>query len=230
MSTATANQRIRNSRKRKNILMEAEFKTIQYLCAKMPKWVTPDLLTLTGIAGSLIVFLGLYLGITYKYALIVSVVGFAVHWFGDSLDGRLAYYRDIPRKWYGWSLDINADWISICIIGFGFYTYFPAYKILAVVFIMAYGGSMILSLLQYKINDKYIIDKASMGPTELRIIICLALCIEILVPYALITFSLLASIIMLILNAKESMHVMSEGDIRDNSEKRIIVQQASPSL
>ena len=210
--------------------MEAEFKTIEYLCGKMPKWITPDLLTLTGVAGSLVILLGLYLSIENKYALIVSVVGFAIQWFGDSLDGRLAYYRNIPRKWYGWSLDINADWISICIIGFGFYTYFPAYKFLAVVFVMAYGGSLILSLLQYKINNKYLIDKASLGPTELRIIICLALCIEIFVPYALVIFSLVASVIMLILNVKESMHLMSEGDIRDNFEKRTLAKHASQSL
>jgi hypothetical protein len=36
----------------------------------------------------------------------------AIQWFGDSLDGRIAYYRNTPRKWYGWLLDMNLDWIS----------------------------------------------------------------------------------------------------------------------
>jgi len=214
-----AKKRIRN-RERSNILKEAEFKTIEFLCSKMPRWVTPDILTFTGVVGSLIVFLGLYLALQSKYCLLISILGLAVHWFGDSLDGRLAYYRNTPRKWYGWALDLNADWVSICIIGLGFYFYFPQYKFLAFVFVIVYGGSMILSLIQYKINNQYIIDKASMGPTELRIIISIILLIEIFVPYTLIAFSAIASIGMLVLNAKESLHILNEGDFRDKVEKQ----------
>lgn len=227
MDKIAANQRIRSSRVRKNILMEAEFRTIEYLCSKMPSWVTPDLLTLVGIIGSLVVFCGLFLATFNSFALLISVVGFAIHWFGDSLDGRLAYYRNIPRKWYGWSLDINADWISICVIGLGFYYYFPAYKVIAFVFVVAYGGSMILTLLQYKINNKYIIDKASMGPTELRIIICLVLIIEIFVPNTLLVFAAVASGVMLFLNAQDSMHLMREGDFRDNLERSLKTKETS---
>jgi len=219
MDTTAAKQRIRNSRERTNVLKEAEFTTLEFLCARMPKWVTPDLLTFTGVIGSLIVFAGLYLAINDKIFLLVSILGLAIHWFGDSMDGRLAYYRNTPRKWYGWALDLNADWISICVIGIGFYFYFPSYKILSFVFVVAYGGSMILSLIQYKINNKYVIDKASMGPTELRIIISIILLIEIFVPYTLITFAAFASLAMLFLNLKESFHIMKEGDFRDDIER-----------
>lgn len=219
MDTVAANQRIRNSRERTNILKEAEFRTLEFLCARMPKWVTPDLLTFVGVLGSLIVALGLILALSNKFYLFISIIGLAVHWFGDSMDGRLAYYRDTPRKWYGWALDLNADWISICVIGIGFYYYFPSYKILSFVFVVAYGGSMILSLIQYKINNKYVIDKASMGPTELRIIISIILLIEIFVPYTLISFAAIASVAMLLLNVKESIFIMREGDFRDDIER-----------
>ena len=121
MDLSAANSRIRNSRKRTNILKETEFKTLEFLCPRMPKWVTPDLLTLIGLLGSVVVFSGLYLAIANKLFLILSVIGLALHWFGDSMDGRLAYFRNTPRKWYGWALDLNADWVSICIIGLGFY-------------------------------------------------------------------------------------------------------------
>ena len=217
-----AESRVKNSRERNHLLKDAEMKTLQYLCRKMPSWVTSDLLTFMGIIGSIVIYSGLVLAISNKYYLILSIIGFAMHWFGDSLDGRLAYYRNIPRKWYGWSLDINADWISICVIGLGFYNYFQDYKVVAFLFVVAYGGSMILTLMQYKINNQYIIDKGSLGPTELRIIICLVLLIEIFLPSALLVFATIATLAMLYLNAKESHELMKIGDIRDAQEKKVV--------
>lgn len=214
-----AKQRIRNSRERGHLLKESEFKTIEFLCEKMPNWLKPDMLTAIGIMGSGIVVIGLILALYSKYFLLLSIFGFAVQWFGDSLDGRIAYYRNTPRKWYGWALDINADWISISLIGLGFYVYLPTFKALAFIFVLAYGGSMILSLLQYKVNNKYVIDKSSLGPTELRIIICAVLLIEIWVPHTLILFTAMASLLMIYLNIKDSIFVLKEGDKRDIKEK-----------
>lgn len=214
--------RSKDYRVRKNVLKESEKQVIQYLCSKLPSWVTPDILTYTGIGGSLVVMLGLIAAFLYsKYFLLVSILGFAIHWFGDSLDGRLAYYRNIPRKWYGWALDINADWISICIIGMGFYFYFPSpYKALAFLFVVSYGGSMILALLEYKINNQYVIDKAQLGPTELRIIICLVLLVEIYVSNALLVFAGVGSVALLTLNLLHTRSVLMEGDKLDVKEKR----------
>lgn len=217
--TQTAGQRIRQSRQRVNILKNAEFATIEYLCKRMPQWLKPDMLTAIGILGSAIVVGGLLLATLSKYFLLISILGFVIQWFGDSLDGRIAYYRNTPRKWYGWALDINADWISISLIGLGFYMYFPSFKALAFVFVLAYGGSMILSLLQYKLNNRYVIDRSALGPTELRIIICAFLLLEIWVPYALITFTAIASTLLIYINAKDSIFVLNEGDKRDIKEK-----------
>ena len=116
--------KINSSRKRTNILKNVESKTITFLCKVMPNWVTSDILTAIGFLGSIIVAIGLVMAKSEKPWLIVSVLGFAIQWFGDSLDGRLAYYRNTPRKWYGWALDISVDWVSIGIIGFGFYYFF----------------------------------------------------------------------------------------------------------
>jgi len=216
----TAGERIRASRERKNILKELEFTTIEYLCKIMPKWVFPDLLTAIGLFGSVIIFGGLILAVQDKWWLLLSVFGFAVQWFGDSLDGRLAYYRNTPRKWYGWSLDINADWIGICIIGLGFYFYFPDYKIISYIFVVAYGGSMIVSLMRYKIANVYVIDAGMMGPTELRIIISLFMIAEIYLPGILQIFGLVGSGILMLINLIDSVKVMKLGDIRDLEERK----------
>ncbi len=211
---------IQSSRVRENVLKTAEFKLITYLCRKMPSWVNPDMLTTTGIIGSIIIAVGLVLGLNNPLWLLMSVAGFAVQWFGDSLDGRLAYFRNIPRKWYGWALDINADWISVSIIGLGFYFYFQEWKIVALLFVLAYGGSMILSLLRYKIVDKYVIDTHLLGPTELRIIISAFLIGEILLPGLLWKFALVASIILMIINLFDSFRILKQGDKRDIAEKK----------
>ena len=214
-----AASRIRSSRERTNLLVKSEFATIEYLCRIMPAWVKPDLLTAVGLLGSVIVFLSLFLGTINQWYLLIGVLGLAIQWFGDSLDGRLAYYRNTPRKWYGWSLDINADWISACIIGLGFYYYFPDYKIISFIFVVAYGGSMIVSLMRYKISDNYIIDAFSLGPTELRIIISLFLILEIFFAGALQIFGLFGSMILIIMNLVQSFEVMKLGDVRDKMEK-----------
>jgi phosphatidylglycerophosphate synthase len=218
-SEKTASDRIRNSRKRLNLLKVLEFKTIEYLCKVMPQWVSPNILTGVGLLGSIIVAIGLLLGIYNSWWLVLSVAGFAIQWFGDSLDGRLAYFRNIPRKWYGWSLDLNIDWISTSIIGLGFYFYFPEYKIVSFLFVVAYAGSMIVALMRYKINNQYIIDAGIVGPTELRIIICFFLVLEIIFPGALLIFALFGSIILMIINMVDSYKVMMLGDERDIQEK-----------
>lgn len=215
-----ANSRIRASRERKHILKELEFKTIEFLCPRIPKFITPDILTFIGLIGSLIVALGLIYAIYNTIGLAIAVIGFVIQWFGDSLDGRLAYYRNTPRKWYGWVLDINADWISISFIGIGFYFYLPEYKILAFVFALAYGGSMILSLLRYKINNNYVIDKSFLGPTEMRIILCLMLLAEMLFGRVLLPFMIIGPIVMIIMNIGESLSVIKAGDLRDFTEKK----------
>ncbi len=211
---------INSSRKRYNILKDAEQKTIAFLCSVMPQWVTPNLMTIVGFAGSIIVALGLWLARNDdRMFLWLSIVGFAIQWFGDSLDGRLAYWRKIPRKWYGWALDISVDWISIGIIGFGFYFFIPKWPWAAFIFIFAYGWAMINSLLRYKITNEYVIDSGLIGPTELRILICIFLLLEIFIPGILLYFALIGSVILIIMNLAGLREVLQYGDQKDLSEK-----------
>jgi phosphatidylglycerophosphate synthase len=210
---------ITQGRKRTNILKNLEQKTIEFLCSVMPSWISSDLLTFIGFLGSIIVSIGLYYGKENPTLLMISIIGFAVQWFGDSLDGRLAYYRNKPRKWYGWALDITVDWISIGIIGAGFYYFFSDYQFIAFLFIFTYGWSMINSLLRYKITNSYQIDSNYFGPTELRIIICFFIVLEIFVPGALWYFGLAGSGILAIFNIKDLLSVLDSGNKKDAEDK-----------
>lgn len=221
--------RIRGDRQRTNILKNAEYWLIERLCAVMPQWVTPDFLTAVGLSGAGVIFAGLWLARENRQWLLLSILGLAIHWFGDSLDGRLAYYRNRPRKWYGWSLDINVDWLSACIMGLGFYYYFPNLKIVSFVFVVAYGGSMIVALLRYRITDKYTIDSFLLGPTELRLLLAIVLFVEIYRDDTLLQFGMFGSLLLIFFNAVESYRVLKLGDERDKAEKAEKIKAAAAS-
>ena len=105
---ADTKKAISQDRKRTNILRDGELALIAYLVERMPRWVTSNMLTGLGLVGNLSVAFVMLLAALYHDStwLLLTPVGFAINWFGDSLDGRLAYYRNRPRKWFGFCLDI----------------------------------------------------------------------------------------------------------------------------
>ena len=104
-------------------------------------------------------------------------------------------------------------------MGVGFYFYFPDWKVVAVLFVVAYGGSMILALMRYKIIDKYTIDSHFLGPTELRIIISFFLLAEIFVTGILWKFALVGSLLLMLFNLFDSCKILGMGDQRDIEER-----------
>jgi len=217
---STIAQRTFSDRKRTNILKRAEQITIVFLLPKVPKFISPNLLTLFGTLGSGLVFIAFVLG-TYlaNWYLLLGIIGLAINWLGDSLDGRLAYYRNIPRRWYGFALDIIADWIGIVFIGFGYYIYARnSTKVLAFAFVALYGWSIIISQLRYKITDQYSIDSGFVGPTELRFIIALILIVEVLFPGSITYLAGLITIALFIINTIDSLKLLKLGDLKDKNQ------------
>lgn len=213
-------QRTFSDRRRTNILKKAEQATIVFLLPKVPKFISPNVLTLIGTLGSALVFLAFVLG-TYlaKWYLLLGIIGLVINWLGDSLDGRLAYYRNIPRRWYGFVLDIIADWIGIVFIGFGYYIYAKnGAQIVAFAFVALYGWSIIISQLRYKITNEYSIDSGFVGPTELRFIIALILIAEVLFHGSITYLAGLISIVLFVINSIDSLKLLKLGDLKDKNQ------------
>lgn len=213
-------QRTFSDRKRTNILKRAEQLTIVFLLPKVPEFISPNVLTLIGTLGSGLIFLAFALGTYFtNWYLLFGIIGLVINWLGDSLDGRLAYYRNIPRRWYGFALDIIADWIGIVLIGFGYYIYAEnGTQIVAFAFVALYGWSIIISQLRYKITNEYRIDSGFVGPTELRFIIALILIIEVLFHGSITYLAGLISIILFIINTIDSIKLLKLGDLRDKTQ------------
>ncbi len=212
-------KRITSGRERTNLLRVPEQASIAFLCRYMPPFITPDMLTIISLVASVIIFWGFWLAKGNPYYFAVSIFGYALQWFGDSLDGRLAYYRNIPRKWYGFALDMSMDWISTVLMCLGFYFYLPdEYKIAAFLFLASYACIMILTLMKYKITDQYAIDSGLLGPTELRIGICGVLFASMFYPAVIVVFACCLIGIVTIIDVVEFRNVLKMGDQRDKEE------------
>lgn len=180
--TSEALESITRDRVRTNLLRKYEQWTIAFFVQRIPLWVSPNMLTALGLFGNVIVFTSFILA-TYlnKNYLLLGVPGFIISWFGDSLDGRVAYFRNKPRKTYGFALDITMDWIGIILIGCGFIAYSEGiWELLGYGAVVMYGWEMIIAMLKYKITGEYSIDSGLFGPTEARVIISALLVIEVL--------------------------------------------------
>lgn len=221
-SVVTSSQKVFGDRKRTNILSKPEQKLILFLLPRIPHFVNPNILTGIGISGSMLVLIAFILASQYDINfLLLGILGLAINWFGDSLDGRIAYFRNISRKWYGFSLDIIMDWIGTVLIGLGYMVYaVNEYELFAFIFVVLYGWAMIISQLRYKITDKYTIDSGLAGPTEIRVLIATILILEVIFPGSIQYFVIIMCIALLVINIADTRKLLVLGDIRDQAERQ----------
>jgi phosphatidylglycerophosphate synthase len=184
------------------------------------------MLTGIGFAGSVITAGSLIVAAFFgRIWLIVGVLGFLINWFGDSLDGRVAYFRNKPRKWFGFSLDLIVDWFTDILIGLGYIIFVDQYLdslwtvLLGFGFVVLYGWSIMMALLRYKVVNKYTIDSGLFGPTEVRLFICIILILEVLVPHSIVYSVALVCLILFVVNVADFRKLLQMADQRDKEEK-----------
>lgn len=209
-------------RDRTNLLKKQEEIALSWLVQRIPPWISSNFLTGVGFFGNVIVSGSFILANYFHRAfLFLGLAGFAISWFGDSLDGRLAYYRKKARKNYGFALDIIIDWISIIIIGFGYIIYAEGFwQLSGYGFVVMYGWEIIISLIRYRITGKYSIDSGIMGPTEVRIIIGLMMVAEVFLPGSLNYSAALVVVVLFIFNIIDTRKLLRVGEKIDQKRKK----------
>ena len=211
-------------RTRTNLLKKQEEMAISWLVQRIPSFITSNMLTGIGFFGNMIVCASFVLASFFSRSfLLLGLLGFAISWFGDSLDGRLAYFRNKPRRKYGFTLDITIDWLSIILIGLGYIIYAEGpWKMLGYGFVVLYGWEIIIALIRLYITGRYSIDSGKMGPTEVRIVIGLIMIAEVLLPGSL-NYSAFVVVIALfsvnILDTRRLLRVADEIDKKEPKEK-----------
>jgi phosphatidylglycerophosphate synthase len=143
---------------------------LQWLAAHSPSWVTPDLMTVTGIAGALVITLGYGLSQFHPAFLWLATLGFVINWIGDSLDGTLARYRHIERPKYGFFIDHVADVLTeiIIILGLGMTPYI-SFSVASMCCI-AYIAMSVLVYVRMNVMGEFKISYGKLGPTEVRVL------------------------------------------------------------
>jgi archaetidylinositol phosphate synthase len=97
------------ARIQESFLARLEKAALHWLAARMPQWVNSDHLTLLGFVA-LICAGGAYaLARWDRWWLLAAILCLAVNWFGDSLDGTLARFRNRQRPRYGFYVDHVVD-------------------------------------------------------------------------------------------------------------------------
>lgn len=212
---------ISQDRGRTNILRKYEQNALAYLVQRVPSFISSDMLTAIGFSGSLLTFISFVLATFFgEIYLLLGVLGYFISWFGDSLDGRIAYYRNKQRKWYGFSLDLTTDWIGVVLMGWGFVIYIDnPWEILGFSFVVLYGWEILTTLVRYKVTDKYSIDSGLLGPTEVRIVISMMLILEVLFKGSIIYTTSIACFILLISNLVDSYKLLKMADAKDKADR-----------
>ena len=152
-----------------NLLARAERRLLTWLCARLPGWVKPDQLTTLGLIGAAMVLAGYAASGMDRLWLWLAIAGFIVHWFGDSLDGSLARYRQIERPRFGYFIDHSADGLGNLMIvgGLGLSPFVRLDVSLA-----ALAGYYLMSIhafLAVRVLGELRLSYVAAGPTELRL-------------------------------------------------------------
>ncbi|MFZ2287428.1 MAG: CDP-alcohol phosphatidyltransferase family protein [Bacteroidales bacterium] len=212
-----------SDRARTNLLKKYEQQLISWLVQRIPQRITSNFLTGVGFFGYIIVLAGFVLASYFGRAwLFLGLPGFIINWFGDSLDGRLAYYRNKPRKQYGFTLDITIDWLSIILIGLGYIIYADGiWEVFGYGFVTMYAWEIILALIRYKITGKYAIDIGKLGPTEVRIMVGAIMVAEVLLPGSIIFSAILLVAAIFVVNIIDTRKLLRVADEIDKKEAQL---------
>ncbi|MFN2492128.1 MAG: CDP-alcohol phosphatidyltransferase family protein [Pyrinomonadaceae bacterium] len=158
-------------REQTSVLAPLERVALKALVQRMPHWVNSDHLSLLGLMSMLLA--GVCYAASGKTPSMLHLVNVFIflNWFGDSLDGTLARYRDRQRPRYGFYVDhiIDTFGTMFLILGLalsGYITERIAAALLVVFFMLAINSYLAAYALRV-----FKISQGIMGPTEMRLIL-----------------------------------------------------------
>ncbi|MEA4930463.1 MAG: CDP-alcohol phosphatidyltransferase family protein [Anaerolineaceae bacterium] len=156
------------------LLGPLERPALAFFAKNMPKWVNSDMLTVLGLAGSVLaavsyalVGTGAVKGNTWLW---VASLGFVINWFGDSLDGTLARYRNMSRPNYGYYTDHAIDGITSLLIFGGIGLSGVARFDVAMVALSCWLLLMLQVFLKTHATGVFEMTSIKIGPTEVRVL------------------------------------------------------------
>jgi archaetidylinositol phosphate synthase len=154
-----------------SLVATGEKKVLVWLAERTPSWITPDYLTLLGLAAQIMAGASYALAGGNTYWLLGGIAFLGLNWLGDSLDGTLARVRQRQRPRYGFYVDHMVDSIGALALmgGLALSGYMHPYLAIALLV-----GFLLLSIQSYLATytlGEFRLSFWSFGPTELRILL-----------------------------------------------------------
>jgi archaetidylinositol phosphate synthase len=150
-----------------------EKRVLAFLAARMPAAIGPDHLTALGLLGMALC------GLAYARAgrdprwLLAVDLGLVVNWFGDSLDGSLARYRQKTRPRYGFYVDHVVDAFGALFLLGGLAASGLAHPAVPVALLLGVYLMFFHMALAAQTRGVFPMSKAGIGGTELRLLLIL---------------------------------------------------------
>ncbi len=158
-------------REQTSVLAPLERAALRGLARRMPQWVNSDHLSLLGLVAMLLA--GVFYAASGDNPNLLHLVNVCIflNWFGDSLDGTLARYRDRQRPRYGFYVDhiIDTFGTMFLIVGLAISGYMSE-RIAAVVLVVFLMLAINSYLAAYALGI-FKISQWKLGPTEIRLVI-----------------------------------------------------------
>jgi archaetidylinositol phosphate synthase len=153
------------------ILAVPERKALLWLARRTPRWVNSDHLTLLGLASMLLAGVSFWAAAGNRLALLAVVLFLALNWFGDSLDGTLARYRNQQRPKYGYYVDHVIDLIGTTALLVGLSLSGHMSPLIALGLLGAFLLVEAEVYLATHVRQVFQLGMFGFGPTELRIVL-----------------------------------------------------------
>jgi phosphatidylglycerophosphate synthase len=155
----------------RGLTTKLEKRVLLWLAARMPAWVNSDHLTVLGLLAMMGAGAAYWMGghdVRWLHAVNALL---AVNWFGDSLDGTLARFRDRCRPRYGFYVDHMVDMLGALFLlgGLALSGYMSA-PVAVAVLLGYYLLSMNVYLATYTLGV-FQISFGGLGGTELRLML-----------------------------------------------------------
>lgn len=158
-------------RVQQTVLTRGEKKALLWLAKRMPTWVNSDHLTGLGFVAQFLVGVSYALSGGNKYWLVAASFFIALNWFGDSLDGTLARFRNCQRPRYGFYVDHVIDSFGAIFLcaGLGLSGYMS--PMVALILLISFLALSIETYLATYCLGKFHLGHYFLGPTEIRLIL-----------------------------------------------------------
>src|SRR2546422_7662493 len=158
-------------REQTSVLAPLERVALRGLVRRLPGWVNSDHLSVLGLVAMFLAGVG-YAASKHN-PLLLHLVNLCIllNWFGDSLDGTLARYRDRLRPRYGFYVDHIIDTFGALFLIFGLaLSGYMSERVAAALLIVFLMVSINSYLTAYALGV-FKLSHGKMGPTEIRLLL-----------------------------------------------------------